>query len=583
MKRILYYIFQAFVLASLVWSCSYLDRDTGDTLSESELFSRMATAEGYLSNAYSFLPDFTCCTEDNAGRYNIGCATDELGYQQIEYGNASPYGINNGGWGPSAMPLQKTWTEYYQCIRRCNVFLDNYDRIPEEITTSGVDKKLRLKGEALALRGYYHWLLFRQWGGIPVMRNRIEPGNLDAIANIARSSAQETVEAILEDLNASLDYLPVKHDDINYGRMTSVAVRAIISQVLLYWASPLWNPEGSSDYKDRWKEAASAASSALQNALSNGYVLAPRYSDLFGNVAINEYILTKNSPLTECFYWDYYHFPAGYGGISSVEGVLQEMVDAFEMNKSGQLPVLGYNEDGTQIVNPKATDYNTNKPWVGRDPRFYYAIMCHGDALQGGYIDTSEGSEARNASNPTFYYIKKYTDTKHNLLKNFADYSFTYRRFALIRTSELYLNVAEALNETEGPSARVIEYVNTIRRRAGCETEIKAGITKDEMRERIRRERRMELCFEGHRFYDVRRWDIASTVDNGPVHRVEVEVERDANSEKILDKNGNTIITKISYPVYQNRVFKANLFPIPQSEIDKNSKLEQNPEWNNAL
>ncbi len=565
------------MLASVSFSCSYLDRDMGDTMSEDELFSRIETVEGYLNNAYIYVQDFMCTTEDNSGRYNLGCATDELGYQQTGFGTQSPYGINTGSWSASSMPLQKSWAEYYQCIHRCNKLIENYDRIPEETTTSGVDRKSRILGEAYGLRGYYYWLLFRMWGGVPLIKKDLDPGNEISISGIKRADAEDTVKSIVEDLNTACELLPTKHDDINFGRITKVAAKALISQVLLYWASPLWNPNND---KGRWSEAASAASNALSLAVDCGHILAPRYSDLFGNVAINEYIWTKNSILSECFYWDYYHFPTGFGGqIQSVEGVLQEMVDAFEMDKSGELPVIGYNEDGTQIINPAARDYDPSHPWKGKDPRFYYSIMCHGDRLQGSFIDTSEGAPARTASNPTYYYVKKYTDVNHNLIKAYSEFAFTYRRFAIIRVTELYLNLAEALNESEGPTERVREYVNIIRRRAGCQTEIPSGLTQGEMRERIRRERRMELCFEGHRFFDVRRWNIASKTDNGEVHRVEVKVKMDANGQKELDAEGNTIIASITYPVYQTRVFKANLFPIPQSEIDKNNAIEQNPEW----
>lgn len=570
-------IYLLFLAAALTCtSCDYLDRDMGDSLSADDLFSRTATAEGYINNAYTCLQDFMYCTEDNGSRFNLGGATDELGYQAIVYGSASPYGINTGSWSPSSMPLRNCWSEYYQCIRRCNTLIANYDKIPEEISVSGINRKVRMLGEAYGLRGYYHWLLFRNWGGIPVLKETVDPGDEEKVASLRRETPENTVKEIISDLEKAYEYLPVKNEDINYGRMTRVVVKALISQVKLFWASPLWNPDNDSS---RWSDASDATVDALNYALDNGHNLAPRYSDLFSNILSNEYIWTKNSILSECFYWDYYHFPAGYGGVAGVEGVLQEMVDAFEMNATGEVPVLGYDANGEPILNPKATDYDPANPWKGRDPRFYYDIMCHNDALQGGYIDTSEGSEARSSQNPTFYYVRKYTDVNHNLIKNYSELAFTYRRYAIIRTAELYLNAAEALNECEGASARVTEYVNKVRRRAGCAVEIPNGLKKEEMREKIRQERRVELCFEGQRFFDVRRWDIAREIDNVPVHRVEVEVERDENGEKIYDEDGRTIVKKISYPVYQKRSFKANLFPIPQTEIDKNNYLNQNSEW----
>ena len=577
MKRIINII----SLFLVTWSCSFLDRDSGDNMSKEQLFSRIETAEAYINNLYIFLPDFMCDTENFAGRYNSGCFTDEMGFQQqTNYGVQSPFGINTGSWSPTSMPLQKNRAEYYQCIRHCNLLIENYGLIPDDDTGSAKNRKERLLGEAYGLRGYFYYLLFRQWGGVPRITTPIDPGDEAVMKSIKRASAEDTVKGIVDDLEEAAKHLPAKHDDTNFGRITSLVAKVAISQVKLLWASPLWNPEGGPDHDARWEAAATAAKDAYDLALENGHVLEPNYANLFKNTIPSEYIWTKNSVISECFFWDYYHFPTGFGGAYNVEGPLQEMIDAFEMNASGELPVLGYTEDNQPILNDKATDYDPNNPWSGRDPRFYHDIMCHNDPLQGEFIDTSEGSAARFGSqNRTFYYVRKYTDVTHDMLKSYGDFAFTYRRFAIIRTSELYLNLAEALNESGKDIALATDLVNALRKRAGCATTIPSGLSKEQLRERIRRERRVELCFEGHRFYDVRRWDISRIVDNGMTHRVEVTVKRDANGDKIYDSEGRTIVVGISYPDYQRRYFKANLFPIPQSEIDKNGALEQNQEW----
>ena len=160
------------------------------------------------------------------------------------------------------------------------------------------------------------------------------------------------------------------------------------------------------------------------------------------------------------------------------------------------------------------------------------------------------------------YFTRKYLWEQHNLTTGSGN---SYRRFAIIRLAELYLNYAEALNEAEGPTAEVYNAVNKIRRRAQL-LDLPANLTKDEMRNKIRQERRVELAFENHRFWDVRRWKIAEIVDNKKVHKITVNADG-----------------TYSYPVFQNRVFdkaKHYLFPIPQSEIDKNRNLVQNPGWN---
>ncbi len=544
-------------------SCQdFLDRAPGDNLTEEEMFSKIETAEQYLDNAYVYLPDFQYNTEDLTGRYKLGGATDEIGFQQGSGYPACPFDINLGNWNPNRMPMERNWKDYYGCIRRCNMFIKDYDLIPEDLSAGAEShRRERLLGEAYGLRGYFYWLLFKQWGGVPILTDVLDPGNVESIKGIKRASAEETLQQVLNDMDEAIKYLPVKHDDANFGRFTSLVANVVKSQVKLYWASPLWNPDND---PERWEEAADACREVLKMAEDNGHVLALSYSNLFNKAGLeNEVIWTKNSEHYECYWWDVYAMPLGYGAFN-VDGPLQEMVDEFEMKGTAEIPVLGYDEDNNQILNPLATDYDPAHPWDGRDDRFYSCILYQGAMLQGRPIDISaKGKDDINIGSiiRTNYFTNKYLDQNHNLVTHV---SWTYRRFAIMRTAELYLNYAEALNEVEGATPRVRELVNVIRRRANAK-ELPAGLTKDQMREKIRHERKIELCFENHRFWDVRRWKIAEIVDNKTVHRVKV------------DEEGN-----ITYPVFQHRVFDASkhyLFPIPQSEIDKNRDLEQNPNW----
>lgn len=545
-----------------ILSCEdYLDRAPGDNMSEEELFSKIETAERYLNNAYIYLPDFQSNTEDLSGRYKLGGATDEIGFQQASGYAASPFDINTGSWNPSRMPLERNWSDFYECIRRCNMFIRNYDIIPEDLSTGGAsNRRERLLGEAYGLRGYFYFLLFKQWGGVPIITDVIDPGNVESLNGIKRATAEETIQQVLNDMDRAIEYLPPKHDDANFGRFTSIVASVVKSQAMLYWASKYWNRNNN---LNRWEEAADAATEALNLALKNGHILSLTYSSLFNKPGIEpEVIWTKNSEHYECFWWDMYAMPLGFNAFN-VDGPLQEIVDDFEMKATGKVPVLGYTEDNKQIID-ETSGYDPKNPWNGREDRFYSNILYHGAVLQGRQIDISTygkdniriGSIIR-----TNYFTNKYLDQNHNLVTHA---SWTYRRFAIIRTAELYLNAAEAINEVDGPTGRVYELVNTIRNRAKC-IPLPSGLSQDDMRERIRHERRVELAFENHRFWDVRRWMIAEIVDNKDVHRVEV------------DDEGN-----IFYPVFQKRVFnpeKHYLFPIPQSEIDKNNAIEQNPGW----
>ncbi len=564
MKRF-HYIAVLLVTAALSFSCSdFLERAPGDNLTEEELFAKIETAERYLDNAYIYLPDFQCNTENLSGRYKLGGATDEIGFQQDSGYPACPFDINLGSWNPAQMPLERNWSDFYGAIRRCNIFIRNYDLIPEDLSAGGEsNRRERLLGEAYGLRGYYYFLLFKQWGGVPIINTVLDPGNVESLKGIKRASAEETLNQVLADMDEAILHLPAKHDDANFGRFTSLMATVVKSQVKLYWASKYWNREND---LTRWEDAAEACREALKLAESTGHILALTYSEMFNKTALpSEFIWTKNSEHFECYWWDFYAMPLGYSGWN-VDGPLQEMVDDFEMKATGEIPVLGYTEDNTQIINPKATDYNPLKPWEGRDDRFYSCILYNGAELQGRPIDiSSKGKDNINIGSiiRTNYFTRKYLDESHNLVTN---NTWTYRRFAIMRTAELYLNYAEALIEVGGGSnlTKATELINTIRRRANAK-EIAGGLSQDELRTKVRQERRMELAFENHRFWDVRRWMIAEEVDNKTVHRVSV------------DADGN-----ISYLVFQKRVFdpsKHYLFPIPQDEIDKNRALEQNPGW----
>ena len=543
-------------------SCEdFLERAPGDNMTKEELFSNIQTAEEYLDNAYCFLPDFQTNTEDLDGRYKLGDATDEGGFQQASGYPESPFDINLGSWNPTQMPMKRNWRDYYGCIRRCNNFIEISNLIPEDLSTGGAsNRRERLLGEAYGLRGYYYFLLFKQWGGVPLITSVLDPGNEASLQGIKRATAEQTLQQVLNDMDEAIKYLPAKHDDGNYGRFTSIVATVVKSQVKLYWASKYWNREND---LGRWEEAKEACREALNMAEKNGHILSLKYSDLFNRATIEpEVIWTKNSERYECYWWDVYSMPLGYNAYN-VDGPLQELVDDFEMKATGKVPVLGYNSDNTQIID-ETSGYDPLHPWDGRDDRFYSCILYHGATLQGRAIDISaSGKDNINIGSiiRTNYFNNKYLDQNHNLNTHV---SWTYRRFAIMRTAELYLNYAEAANELDGPTSVVYELVNKIRRRAK-QPELPSGLSQEQMRDRIRQERRIELCFENHRFWDVRRWMIAEEVDNGPVHRVTV------------DDQGN-----ITYPVFQNRVFNKErhyLFPIPQTEIDKNRALEQNPGW----
>ena len=214
------------ILISFASCDDFLDRDPSDRITEEEVFQKIQTAEEYLNNAYTFLPDFQTCTEDLGGRYKLGGGTDEIGYQQTAGVTQTPYDFNNGNWNAAQFPMQRSWTDFYACIRRANVFMSNYDLIPDEVSTGGTsNRKQRLLGEAYGLRAFYYFQLFTMWGGVPIVDKPIDLGETTG-TTLTRASASEIVDFILQDLETAASMLPANHDERQLGRFTQTIAKA---------------------------------------------------------------------------------------------------------------------------------------------------------------------------------------------------------------------------------------------------------------------------------------------------------------------------------------------------------------------
>ncbi|MET7000426.1 RagB/SusD family nutrient uptake outer membrane protein [Chitinophaga defluvii] len=546
-KQFIYPVYMVLTLAALWLSgCKkdYLERTPSDYISEEEVFRNIENAQAFLNNAYNALPDWLYPSD--GGNYNIGAGTDEMVHQWFHARTARDF--NSGNWNPANFPLQNVYTDCYSAIRRINIFLKNFDLIPEEVGTGVGNRKNRLKGEAYGLRAFYYFELFKMWGGVPLLDHALSPAGENIY--LPRNTEEEVISFIKKDIEEAIALLPAKHDDSQLGRFTATAAKALLSKVTLYYASSLWNPGNDAA---RWEAAAIAAKDAISYAEKNGYIISlgevgqkKAYERIFLELNNPEVLFCKNTYMSS--YWDFYASSLGCGGWYG-DSPLQEMVDDYET------------ATGLSIKDP-AAHYNNQDPYINRDPRFYQSILFHGAQWQGRKINVAPGGLDRDMDRQrTNYFVRKYIQEGHNL---FTDVGSIYRRFSIYRLGELYLNYAEAWNERYGPDNTVYDAVNKLRNRAGM-PDLPGGLSKEIMRERIRHERRIELAFEGHRFWDVRRWKIAEQVDNGEVHGVNVSTAG-----------------VFTYPVYETRVFdkkKHYVFPIPQSELDKNQNMKQNPGW----
>jgi len=568
MKKIFhYYILGILLLLSCSLVCckkDFLERAPSDLIDEEKVFTNLDNAEAFLNTAYREVPQLVYRTDNSRASYfNLGSATDEAGGMW----GASKSGLdfNNGNWNAVSFPLDWTWFAYYSSIRKINVFLANYDRIPNEVggqTANG--RKERMLGEAHGLRAYYYFLLYSMWGEVPLITEALLPGGSDNVY-LPRSSATDIIAAIDADLQIAMQYLPATHTDGQFGRFTKTAAKALLSRVYLYYASALSNPVND---RQRWEKAEAVTKDAIDYAETAGYALSlsasggkKPYERIFLEMENSETIWSCASPYDgNGSYWDFWSGSLSQGGWYG-EAPVQDLVDAYEV-KNGEIPVLGYRSDGSPIINEKA-DYNPSAPFENRDERFYQTILYQGAMWKGRAINVAPGGADYSNDKPRInYFWRKYTMEEHNL---YSGDGMAERRFVVFRMGELLLNYAEARNEVLGsPDATVYDAINQLRRRGGL-PDLPLGLSQTAMRERIRHERRIELVMENHRFFDVRRWMIAEEVDNHPVRKIHVSA------------SGN-----FTYPIWGNRVFekKHYLFPIPQLEIEKSSGvLTQNPGW----
>lgn len=526
-------------------SCNFLEIEPLDSFDEGAIFSDPALTETYVNGRYRMM---TTGYYQTAMEFVSDEAMNNFNWQ-------GAYTLNRGQMTPDQMGGFDVWW-YYGDIKDCNVFFEKIGNL------KGNDQiRDRLTGEMLFLRSYFYSELVRRYGGVPYITKTFA---LDGEMMIPRNSYEDCIDSIVSDLDKAAKLLPIRFSGKDFGRATKGAALALKSRMLLHAASPLWNP---SNDKAKWQAAADAAKEVID---LNAYSLDPDYGGMFLNNMSKEHIFLQLFTEKYSNWFDWQWSPNGFTGYSAA-CVLQDLVDAYEK------------EDGTM---PTEADYQNNQtPWEGRDPRFYASIVYDGCTFRGRQIDFSvytdadgdgksdgAGLDSEGGRDSWNYSKSHYTQRKfmdESLANPWSDPGS--QPWVFIRLGEIYLNYAEALYEL-GDETTARLYLNKIRERArGGRADIVPDVTASgtELRDRIRQERRVELAFEEHRFFDVRRWKIADVTENKP-----------ARGMKIL-KNINTGERTFTIEKIQDRAFLPQhyLFPIPISEIRKNSLLEQNPNY----
>ena len=494
--------------------------------------------------------------------YFLAGATDEAQYA-LETGAVNNY--VNGGWS-AANPYSRTWTKCYTAIADVCMYLEKLDQA--DITEwqynpnyeNWVQQMELFPYELRFLRAYFYFELFRTYGDVPLVTTTLTNAQAN---NIARTSADEIVKFIVEELDAVAPYLPVSYlTEVNseIGRATRVAAYALKARTLLYAASPLFNP---SNDKAKWAKAAEACKFVLDNADEWGLKLS-KYGSLWGHDAFFNAEIIFGLGRGESNSFEMANYPMGVENGSSGNCPTQSLIDQYEYQDGGQTFGERY---------PGSIDLKSVDPYEGLDPRFALTVVKNGDewptnGSQKKAIETFQGgfnALPKYGATPTGYYLRKYVD---GACVTTADNQTTRRHtWILMRLGEFYLDYAEAVfyatgsanNGAYGMTAN--EAVNVLRSRADINM---PPFTEDgdAWVERYERERAVELAFENHRFWDVRRWK------KGAQYFRTVQV---ASIGSNLVLNRSTVSRQWDE--------KYNFYPIPQSELKKNPNLTQNAGW----
>lgn len=499
---------------------------------------------------------------ENNSAYFFAGATDEAQYA-LESGAVNNF--VNGGWSV-ANPYSNIWTKSYTALSDIHTYLEKIDQadISEwEHNSSYKDWKQQLDNfpyELRFLRAYFYFELFKAYGDVPLVTTTLTNGQAN---NVTRTPEADVVRFIVDELDEIAPYLPITYTTevgSEVGRATRGAAYALKARTLLYAASPLHNPTNDTI---KWAAAAKASKYVIDHASEWGLKLSP-YANLWGQDAFynSEFILGIGRGESNDF--EKANYPIGVENGNSGNCPTQTLVDQYEFAESGKT----FGE-----VYPGDIDLNLGDPYEGLDPRFGLTVVKNGDqwpsnGTQKITMETFRGgfnAAPKYGATPTSYYLKKYVD---GAAVTSAD-NPTRRRHTWIvfRLGEFYLDFAEAAfyatgsanDDTYGMSAN--DAINKLRNRSDIQM---PEFTEDgdAWVERYRRERLVELAFENHRFWDVRRWK------EGPKYFENVKAAS-ISSDLVLSRT----------PLSRKWDNKYYLFPIPQSEIQKNSKLTQNPGW----
>ncbi|MRT91949.1 RagB/SusD family nutrient uptake outer membrane protein [Ancylomarina sp. 16SWW S1-10-2] len=558
------YIFIVFALFATFGCEDVLDTEASDAFAEDLIYSDPDQLETLLFTSYNSTESWGLNRQNWWGRhFNIETASFEA---KFNFDNKDLLRIR-AGWTPSNVgTFKEKWIQYWDYVRLTNEFLDRVD--DSEAMKVDADKVNILKAEMKFLRANLYSKLIRFYGGVPIMEHAL---GLEDNFNLERNSYAECVAFIVKELDEAAAVLPLTRPDDEFGRATKLAALAVKSRTLLYAASKLHDPATvpngplyDYDKSSKWQDAADAAKAVIDLVGARDLISvadAKAYQELF--LSANEDILFARP-----FGSTYYDFGTDATTLpdasQSPNGYL-----GWGLSSPTHNFTLEFNmADGTST---DGSSFDSANPNEGREMRYYADILYEGAQFRGRAVDyalsvdpasvpngldSPKGEGNTKHSSKTGYNIRKFQDENVDVTGGIS----AKRPYILYRLSEIYLNYAEAeyhLN-AEGLAR---EYVSKVSIRAHQPAITATG---EDLLESIKRERRVELCFEGHNFFDERRWMNEAHLGFDIKGLTWTKAE-----DGSLSFEESTVVTR---PWYVRHYY----LPVPSTEIEKAPALLQN-------
>lgn len=514
------------LIAILFSGCTkFLTHDDPDSVTDESWWKTEANATGALGSVYAGLPGGS----DGRQLMFLSALSDEAVARQDTRGSYEIYakGLANSNWDVAL----NVWRDDFKDIRRACRFLENVDRCFMDSTL-----KQRYKNEARAMRAYYHMELLMFFGGIPIVTKSVDPLKDD----LKRNTEEEVYKFVMEELAACAPNLPATYDSKEAWRISSGVCYALMAKLAMFYGNYEVAKANAKAVIDQGVFALYKSSNAKVNSYAELFLYAGELN--------KERIFFKDAGCAGA--WNTFA-PAGVGGktVVSPTSVVVNNFETLQGKTLGELPA------DSQEIYKKTPNFKNN-----RDPRLAATVLLPGQTYQGvtlqPFADVGSDKIGTQFSTTTGYWVNKYLDPKD---RNASTKNLDYM---IIRYAEVLLYYVEALVETgDWKNPDILLYLNQIRNRAGMPSvDATKYNTQESLRALIRRERMSELCFEGARFFDIRRWKILGTVMTGQVYGA--NDPRTGQPTLVETRNCN--------PERDVR------FPIPLGEILANPNMEQN-------